>query len=211
MPTRSSSPAPPAPQAERLRRIAAPRAPGYPAADPFAGKSRLPFLRGETAMKTMTSALLAAASLLAAMPLAGCTGANEGFPGGMRVERLQSNRWTLYPGRLDFDDANLQVRTYYRAAVIAKANGYDWFQVVDYDEGPLGLGTGTKVQVVGVRERGAPLTCLAEAEWAHKCVVRSVEESFRDYGPQLGKTRAQIDEEVRVEAIPVPAEAPKKK
>jgi len=152
------------------------------------------------------AAMLAAATLLSA-----CAGANEGFPSGMRVDRLQDNRWTLYPGRVDVNEANLQIRAYYRAAVLARAAGYDWFQVVDYDEGPLGLGLGTKLQIVGVRDEKAPLTCLAEPEWNHMCVIRGVEQTFTEYGPQLGKTRAQIDEDVRIERIPVGTEAPKKK
>jgi hypothetical protein len=158
-------------------------------------------------MKTLTSAL--AAALAAAALLSACTGANEGYPSGMRVERLQDNRWTLHPGRVDVNEANLQIRAYYRGAVLAKAAGYEWFQVVDYDEGPLGLGLGTKLQVVGVRDEKAPLTCLAEPEWNHMCVIRNVEKTFAEYGPQLGKTRAQIDEDVRIERIPVGTEGKK--
>ena len=150
-------------------------------------------------MRSITlAAALAAASLLGA-----CAGANEGFPGGMRVQQLQPNRWTLSPGRLDFDEANLQIRAYYRAAVVARAAGFDWYQVVNYDEGPLGIGTGTELQIVGVNDPKAPLTCLAEPQYKHMCVVRSVEESFAQYGPQLGKTRAQFDEEVRIQKVPL--------
>ena len=144
-----------------------------------------------------------AAALATTLALGACAGANEGFPGGMRSEQLQENRWTINPGRLDVDEANLQIRAYYRAAVLAKAAGYEYFQVVDYDEGPLGIGAGTSFQVVGVHDAKAPLTCLAEAQFQHMCVVRSVEEAFTQYGPQLGKTRAQFDEEVRIQQVPV--------
>lgn len=149
-------------------------------------------------MKTMTSAL--AAALAAATLLSACTDSAD----QMHVKQLQPNRWTVSMPGLNADDA--EPMSIYRAALVAKAAGYPYFQVVDFRGGVLGLGQSAGVQFVGVRDAGERHACLAKKDYEYQCVTRPTDEAIAKFGAILGRTPQQIEADVRFHQLaPEPA------
>jgi len=124
--------------------------------------------------------------------------------GGYRAKAEAPNRWRVTAVSNSFSDENFAIAmTLYRGAVIAKAAGFPYMQVVDFRivqevQGglwPRGLQT-TTLRVVGVADPSAPFQCEAPARFQSNCRTLGVEETLTRYAPTLEQSPAQTAAEV---------------
>lgn len=148
-------------------------------------------------MKTIAIAAIAAATLL----LGGCNSFMEDVTSGaLKVQPLGADRWHFTSGRLDVDDT--EKRMQYQGAVTAKAHGYGWFQILSFEDGTLGLGTGANMTVVGIHDPAAPAPCTAGKGYEWRCKPQNADAVIARLAPLLHKTAAQVQEDIRLAGLP---------
>lgn len=90
---------------------------------------------------------------------------------------------------------NADVTLLYRGAVHARAAGYSHFQVIDYE----GRTDGTTLRTHSINDPATPLKCAAAPDFKANCATWNAEQILATRGKLLGKTPAQIEQEVELE------------
>lgn len=148
-------------------------------------------------MKTIAFTAIAAAALL----LGGCnTFMEDVTAGALKVQPMGAGKWHFTSGRLDVDDTERRMQ--YQGAVTAKAHGYGWFQILSFEDGTLGLGTGANMTVAGIHDPASPAPCTAKSGFEWRCKPQNADAAIARLAPLLHKTPAQIAEDIRLAGLP---------
>lgn len=144
----------------------------------------------------MTSIRIAVAGA-AALLLAGCNSfMGEAADGAMEVQRNAPNRWTISLNRVDANDTLRPAL--YQAAIVTKANGLGWFQILEANDGVLGLGRGASWLIAGISDPNAPVPCTARSGYEWQCKPQAADAVIARVGPALNKTPEIIEQDLRV-------------
>lgn len=148
-------------------------------------------------MKTIAFTAIAAAALL----LGGCnTFMEDVTAGALKVQPMGTGKWHFTSGRLDVDDTERRMQ--YQGAVTAKAHGYGWFQILSFEDGTLGLGTGANMTVAGIHDPASAAPCTAKSGFEWRCKPQNADAAIARLAPLLNKTPAQIAEDIRLAGLP---------
>ena len=138
-----------------------------------------------------------ALAALAALLLAGCADINDGIDAATsstpRETRNGGGSWTMSIGNFS---RNADALLLYRAAVHAKAEGYPYFQIVDYEDGNGTSAIGTWLRSQGVGDPPPELKCLAEGTHRAHCATWNTDAILKSHGRILGKTPAVVEGDV---------------
>jgi hypothetical protein len=124
--------------------------------------------------------------------------------GGYRASAEAPNRWRVSAVSNGFAEEDLAIAmTLYRGAVIAKAAGFPYMQVVDFrivqEVGGSIWARGvqnTELKIVGIHDAAAPLRCEATARFQANCRTLGVDATLALYAPTLQQSPAQTAAEV---------------
>lgn len=132
----------------------------------------------------------------AALLLAGCNSfIGEASDGAMEIQRNAPNRWTISLNRVDANDTLRPAL--YQAAIVTKANGFGWFQILEANDGVLGLGRGASWLIAGISDPNTPVPCTARSGYEWQCKPQAVDAVIARVGPALNKTPEIIEQDLR--------------
>ncbi|MCW3838205.1 hypothetical protein ACFQ1E_19120 [Sphingomonas canadensis] len=121
-----------------------------------------------------------------------------GLFGGQKIERIDKNSWLIVAIANGFSRHNAgQNIALYKAALITRAAGYEYFQIYSFEIfsiGNLEGQTGT-MKIHTVNNPFAPFECEA---WRFRpnCRVLNAERTMKRYGALIGRSPEQGAEEV---------------